>query len=192
MRSLPATCLLPIGIFATLVLSRGAEALRAIPTDSATLSPGNPATSLPPKEAQQRIAELRSELARHDALYFGKAEPEISDATYDGLKREVQDIEAAFPGIDPPSSPHPAPYSLGDDRTGKFQTYQHRERMLGLDKAFSEADARRFHARLSKQLRHEALEFVIEPKVDGLAVSVTYERGHLGAGCHARQRHPRR
>jgi DNA ligase (NAD+) len=129
-----------------------------------------------PVEAAQRIAVLRAEIARHDALYFQKAAPEIGDFAYDQLKRELAGLEQAHP--DPTRAPSSAD-GLGDDRSGLFPTYRHREPMLSLDKTYAEADVRAFHARLVRRLHREDLMFVIEPKVDGLAVSVTYEKGKL-------------
>jgi len=131
---------------------------------------------LPPGEAAQRIGALRAEIARHNELYFRKAAPEISDSAYDGLKRELARWEKAFPDIAGGLS---SADGLGDDRTGLFPTYRHRERMLSLDKTYAEADVRAFHARLARRLGRADLAYVIEPKVDGLAVSVTYEKGRL-------------
>lgn len=122
---------------------------------------------------RERIAELRSEIARHDELYFRKAEPEISDAAYDRLRRELAALEAAHPEF-----PRPAD-SVGDDRSGRFPVYTHRELMLSLAKAYTEAEWRAFHANLAKKLGRPDLAFVVEPKYDGLAISLTYERGVL-------------
>jgi DNA ligase (NAD+) len=120
-----------------------------------------------------RIAELRSEVERHDELYFKKGQPEISDAEYDRLKRELQLLEGTR------SEPHPGDSGIGDDRTGRFPTFEHRERMLSLDKAYSEDEWRSFHAKLVRQLGRSDVVFTVEPKYDGLAISLTYERGVL-------------
>jgi DNA ligase (NAD+) len=127
-------------------------------------------------EAAQRVAVLRAEIARHDALYFKKAAPEISDFAYDQLKRELAALQNAFPEL--PAGTVPGS-GIGDDRSGLFPVYRHREPMLGLDKAYTESEVRAFHARLAKRLGRSDLAYVIEPKVDGLAVSVTYEKGKL-------------
>lgn len=152
------------------VVESPAQPISAPPTSSDSLS------RLAPAEASQRLEKLRAEIAHHDALYFGKAAPEISDFAYDQLKHELAALEQSFPGL--AGEPSPAD-SLGDDRTGLFPTYRHRERMLGLEKTYAEADVRAFHARLVKRLGRDDLAFVVEPKVDGLAVSVTYEKGRL-------------
>ncbi|MBC7369653.1 MAG: NAD-dependent DNA ligase LigA [Undibacterium sp.] len=127
-------------------------------------------------EARARIHVLRREIAHHDELYYKKSAPEISDVAYDRLKRELAALEKEFPASATGDSPSD---SLGDDRTGAFPLYRHRERMLSLDKSYSEADLRGFYTRLTKRLGRNDLVYVVEPKFDGLAVSVTYERGKL-------------
>ncbi|MDI1247882.1 MAG: NAD-dependent DNA ligase LigA [Lacunisphaera sp.] len=122
---------------------------------------------------RERIAELRTEIARHDELYFKKTKPEISDAAYDRLKRELVTLEAAHPEFARPAE------GVGDDRSGRFPVHAHRERMLSLNKAYTEAEWRAFHAKLAKQLGRPDLAFVVEPKYDGLAISLTYEHGVL-------------
>ncbi|HWL17196.1 MAG TPA: NAD-dependent DNA ligase LigA [Opitutus sp.] len=122
--------------------------------------------------AETRAAELRAQIVRADELYFKKAAPEISDAAYDDLKRELASIEHAFPEL-----ARPADAAIGDDRTGDFQTARHRARMLSLKKAYSEAELRAFVQGLEKQLRRGSLAFVVEPKFDGVAISVTYRNG---------------
>ncbi|HUG11162.1 MAG TPA: NAD-dependent DNA ligase LigA [Opitutaceae bacterium] len=129
-------------------------------------------TALNDDSAHERILWLRAEIARHDDLYFKKAAPEISDAAYDALKRELVVLEQAHPEFAQNSV-------LGDDRSGRFLTYRHRVRMLGLDKSYTEAELRTFHGRHEKQLNHADLVYVVEPKYDGVAISVTYENGRL-------------
>ncbi len=129
-----------------------------------------------PAQARERILHLRAEIARHDELYFKHAAPEISDAAYDLLKRELLALEAANPGL----LDGTAPAGLGDDRTGRFPVYRHRVPMTGLDKSYLEAELRAFHSRVSRRTAGvEEPEFTVEPKYDGLALSVTYENGRL-------------
>ncbi len=132
--------------------------------------------ALSPDAARQQLAALRAEVSHHDGLYHQKAAPEISDYDYDQLKLRLRALETAQPEI---ARATPAVPEVGDDRSGLFQTYRHRERMMSLDKTYSEADLRAFHARLAKLLGREDLTYAIEPKFDGFAVSVTYERGKL-------------
>ena len=129
-----------------------------------------------PIEAKKRIAVLRQEVAGHDELYYRQAKPEISDFVYDGLKRELADLEAQFPQFAVKESPTAR---VGDDRLEGFTTYQHRQPMQSLDNTYSEEELRAFHQRLVKLFGREDLAYVVEPKIDGLAVSVTYENGKL-------------
>lgn len=129
-----------------------------------------------PSAAREEIAALRVEIARHDALYHRQAAPEISDGDYDGLKRKLRAWEQTYPEI---AREVPAVAEVGDDRSGLFQTYRHRERMMSLEKAYTEAELRTFSARVQKALGKRELAFVVEPKFDGLAVSVTFEQGRL-------------
>jgi DNA ligase (NAD+) len=129
--------------------------------------------------APQRIADLRTQVARHDELYHRRAQPEITDLDYDRLKRELADLEERFPaaalaaGVDSPTT------RVGDDRAEGFKTYRHRQAMQSLDNTYSEAELREFHARLVRLLGREDLAYVVEPKIDGLAVSLTYEQGRF-------------
>ncbi len=129
-----------------------------------------------PAEAKLRIAELRQEVGRHAELYYRQATPEISDQDYDQLERELADLEKEFPQFSVKESPTAR---VGDDRLDGFETYRHRMRMQSLDNTYSETELREFHQRLVKLFGRETLAYVIEPKIDGLAVSVTYEKGKL-------------
>ncbi len=129
-----------------------------------------------PTEAEDRMMELRAEVARHDELYYRQAEPEISDREYDRLKQELADLEAEYPLFAMASSPT---QKVGDDRSEGFQSHVHRERMMSLDNTYSDDEMREFHARLRRELERDEFSLVIEPKIDGLAVSVTYEKGQL-------------
>jgi DNA ligase (NAD+) len=124
----------------------------------------------------KRIVELRAEVARHVELYYREARPEISDRDYDALERELAELERQFPELAHPASPTAR---VGDDRLEGFTTYRHRQAMQSLDNTYSEEEFRAFHQRLVKQLGREELAYVVEPKIDGLAVSVTYEKGKL-------------
>ncbi|HWA09713.1 MAG TPA: NAD-dependent DNA ligase LigA [Opitutaceae bacterium] len=127
-------------------------------------------------EARKQIADLRRQVARHDEFYYRKTSPEISDAEYDRLKRSLADLEAAWPQFASADSPT---QHVGDDRVQGFQEVAHRQRMLSLDNTYNEAELRAFHARLVRILEHDDLHYTVEPKIDGLAVSLTYEDGRL-------------
>jgi DNA ligase (NAD+) len=130
-------------------------------------------------EAQQRITTLRSEVARHDERYHRKASPEISDQEYDMLKRDLASLEARFPDASRAAGADTPTARVGDDRSEGFVTVRHRLAMQSLDNTYSEAELREFHARLVRLLGREDLSYVVEPKIDGLAVSLTYEKGRL-------------
>ncbi len=127
-----------------------------------------------PAEAQPRIVALRAEVARHDERYYRQAQPEISDFVYDQLKRELADLEAQFPQFASAESPT---LKVGDDRAQGFKEVAHRQKMLSLDNTYNEEEVRAFHARLVKLLGRDDLRYTVEPKIDGLAVSLTYEDG---------------
>src|SRR5688572_18926670 len=132
-----------------------------------------------PAEAQERIAQLRAEVARHDELYYRRAKPEITDFEYDKLKQELAGIEKLFPeavsalGSDTPTQ------RVGDDRTEGFARVKHRQAMTTLDNTYDEAELREFHARLARTLGTDDLVYTVEPKIDGVAMSLTFERGKL-------------
>jgi len=119
-----------------------------------------------------RIDELRTAIAHHDEQYFKQAAPEISDAEYDRLKRELQGLEQAHPEWTQPAR-------VGDDRSGRFATHAHGVRLLSLDKVYTEAEWRAFYADVTRRLGEAAVSFVLEPKYDGVAISLTYENGGL-------------
>ncbi len=129
-----------------------------------------------PTEAKKRIAGLREQVAGHDERYYRQARPEISDFAYDELKRELADLEAQFPQFASTASPT---QRVGDDRAQGFQQMAHRQKMLSLDNTYNEAELRAFHTRLTKLLHTDDLYYTVEPKIDGLAVSLTYEQGRL-------------
>ena len=129
-----------------------------------------------PAEAKKRIVELRAEVARHAELYYRQAKPEIADRDYDKLERELADLEKEFPQFAKKES---STARVGDDRLEGFSTYRHRQPMQSLDNTYSEEEYRAFNQRLEKLFERENLAYVVEPKIDGLAVSVTYEKGKL-------------
>jgi DNA ligase (NAD+) len=132
-----------------------------------------------PAHAQARISRLRAEVARHDELYHRRAKPEITDGDYDGLKRELADLEAEYPAEAAAGAAESPTARVGDDRAEGFTTYRHRQAMQSLDNTYSEEEIREFDARLAKMLGRQDLGYVVEPKIDGLAVSLTYEKGRL-------------
>lgn len=120
-----------------------------------------------------RIETLRKEIARHDELYFRKAAPVISDFEYDRLKAELRALEARFPEVSAGASEQ-----VGDDRSGRAGTFQHTVPMLSLEKVYTDAEVEAFAARVREKLGRSAA-YRVEPKYDGVAVSLVYERGRL-------------
>ncbi len=129
-----------------------------------------------PSDINSRITWLRAELARHDELYYRQSRQELGDFEYDALKRELADLEKVQPELALEDSPT---RRIGDDRAEGFARVRHRQAMTTLDNTYDESELRDFHARLAKLLGSEDLEYTIEPKIDGLAVSLTYENGSL-------------
>jgi DNA ligase (NAD+) len=127
-----------------------------------------------PKPAT-RVEELRALIEYHNERYFGEDAPEISDAEYDALMRELRELEAAHPELVTPASPTQRP---GGAATVTFAPVEHVVPMLSLDNAFSEAELLSWHDRIVK-LVPGPITFVGEPKLDGLAISLLYEDGRL-------------
>jgi DNA ligase (NAD+) len=132
-----------------------------------------------PAEARQRIAALRAEIARHDELYYRRARPEITDFDYDRLKTELAALERQFPDAAAAAGAESPTARVGDDRTEGFARVKHGQAMTTLDNTYDEAELREFDARLQKALGLTDLAYTVEPKIDGVAVSLTYERGRL-------------
>ena len=116
---------------------------------------------------------MAQQVAYHDELYYRRASPEISDFEYDCLKSELQYLQSKHPDW------KIAEEKVGDDRIEGFVTLPHREPMLSLANTYNQTELFEFDKRSRKNLQFNALEYVIEPKIDGVAVSVTYEKGQL-------------
>lgn len=130
-------------------------------------------------EAAARAAFLSSELHRHNRLYYIEAQPVISDKEFDLLLRELQDIEAQFPDLLTPDSPT---QRVGGAALDGFTQIRHAVPMMSLDNTYSEEELTAFFVRVQKGLGRESIECIIEPKVDGVAISVRYEDGVLKHG----------
>lgn len=126
------------------------------------------------EEAKKRIEWLRKEIRRHDYLYYVLNKPEISDAEYDKLMRELQELEEMYPELITPDSPT---QRVGAPPAEEFKTVTHLKPMLSLDNAFKEEEMRRFDERIRRELGKEKVSYVAEPKLDGLSVELVYENG---------------
>lgn len=127
----------------------------------------------------QRYAKLLEEVRRHDRLYYVEARPEISDAAYDRLYRELQDFEKTHPDLADENSPTK---KVGGAPLDSFRTLRHAVPMQSLNNTYSEEELGEFLDRVAKNLHGQSAEYAIEPKVDGVAVSVRYENGRLIQG----------
>jgi DNA ligase (NAD+) len=131
------------------------------------------------EEAGKELAFLANEIARHDVRYHQEDAPEISDAAYDELRKRNDALEEAFPDLVRPDSPS---HRVGAGPQEKFGKVRHRVPMLSLSNGFSEEDVRDFYARVRRFLslpESTLLQLTAEPKIDGLSLSVRYEKGRL-------------
>lgn len=126
--------------------------------------------------ASSRAVELRREISHHDRLYYGEAAPEITDREYDALLRELRDLEDAHPELITPDSP--TQRVSGHPLEG-FTQVRHTVPMQSLDNTYSPAEVNAFLARVEKLLPGIPLRWTIEPKIDGVALSLTYRDGLL-------------
>lgn len=138
-----------------------------------------------PEGVRERIARLRQEIERHNHRYYVLDDPLISDAEYDGLMRELRQLEAEHPEFDDDTSPT---RRVGGAVATGFAPVVHEIAMLSLDNAFSSGELEAFDARVRKGLGQGAVdagavEYVVEPKIDGLGISLSYVRGRLDVGA---------
>lgn len=126
-----------------------------------------------------RAEELRALIAHHRKKYYVDDAPEISDAEYDKLERELVEIESRHPELRTADSPT---LRVGGEPSQAFVAFRHRSALLSLDNAYSEAELREWEARLARALGEAAQGFVVEPKVDGLSIAVHYRDGRLERG----------
>ena len=131
------------------------------------------------KQAQKRVVELRQVIATHDHAYYVEAKPVLSDAAYDALMRELRDLEDRFPELI--ISDSPTQRVSGEPLEG-FQTIEHAVPMLSLDNTYSKDELRDFDTRVRGFVGATPLSYVLEPKIDGVAVSLRYENGVLVTG----------
>ena len=129
---------------------------------------------------KSRIEELRSRINHHNYRYYVLDSPEISDAEYDELMRELEELEAEHPGLVTPDSPT---QRIGAPPLEAFGVVEHPEPLLSLANAFSYEDLAAWHRRASNILGGRDFDLVCEPKIDGLAVALTYVDGLLVTGA---------
>jgi len=133
-----------------------------------------------PADVSARLDELREQINRHNYLYYVESRPEISDAEYDRLWRELVALEQAHPELVTQDSPTQRP---GGRRAEVFAPVEHLVAMLSLDNAMAAEDLREFEARVRRALPGVTPGYVCEPKIDGLGVALLYERGRFVRGA---------
>ncbi len=129
---------------------------------------------------EQRIAALRREIRHHDHLYYTKDRPEISDAEYDRLFRELSELETAHPDLVTPDSPT---QRVGAPPLDELTKVTHEKPMLSLDSITDQKDVLAFDARMKRELETDRIVYTAEPKFDGLSVELVYEQGRFVRGA---------
>lgn len=125
---------------------------------------------------EQRVAHLREELNRANYMYYVESRPEISDREYDKLMQELLDLEKAHPELITPDSPT---QRVGEEPIAAFKQVKHAVPMMSIDNTYDEQGVRDFDERVKKGLAGDQPTYVLEPKIDGTAVSLRYENGRL-------------
>jgi DNA ligase (NAD+) len=132
------------------------------------------------KEAKARHEQLVEEIRRHDHAYYVLSQPSITDQAYDRLYHELLDLERAFPELVTPDSPT---QRIGDQPLKAFKPVHHLKPMMSLDNTYSQSELRDFVNRVQKLLPNETLDWIVEPKVDGVAINLRYEQGVFTCGA---------
>ena len=139
-----------------------------------------------PKEVHQRYQRLKSELNQHNHAYYVLDDPSIPDSDYDRLMRELQDIEQQYNDLRTPDSPSQRVVGMALD---SFSQVKHEVPMLSLDNAFSDIEMIDFERRIKDRINlneDQNLTYACEPKLDGVAVSLIYQKGLTDKRCHSR------
>lgn len=131
------------------------------------------------EQAKKKIEKLRKEIHHHDYLYYVLDRPEISDAAYDKLFRELQNLEKEFPDLITSDSPT---QRVGGAPLKSFKTYKHKKPLRSLDNAMNEEELMDFDRRVREGLGKSKVDYVCELKMDGLAVSLVYKKGKFEVG----------
>ncbi len=130
-------------------------------------------------EAKRRIEQLAAEIHEHDQRYYGQNRPTVSDAAYDTLFRELVDLETQFPDLRPADSPT---LRVGQAMRTAFKKVPHVAPMMSLDSLMTDEEVREFDERVRRGLEVDAIDYVTEPKFDGLSIELVYEDGVLARG----------
>ena len=131
-------------------------------------------------QAEKRIRELREQIREHDHRYYVLAQPVITDPEYDKLYAELKKLEQEFPDLVTSDSPT---QRVGGQPAKEFRPVRHAVPMMSLDNTYNPDELREFCDRVARLLPGEKVEYCVEPKIDGLAVTIRYERGELAVGA---------
>jgi DNA ligase (NAD+) len=131
-------------------------------------------------QAISELSELKAQLANHDYHYYVLDSPIISDNEYDGLYRQLVALETQFPDLITPDSPT---QRVGGSSSSAFESIKHRQAMLSLNNAFADDELVAFDKRITEMLDTTQVEYAVEPKFDGLAITLTYEHGLFVQGA---------
>ncbi len=136
---------------------------------------------LPKQEIQNKIKELRDKINYHNYLYYAKDTPEVPDAEYDRLFNELKELEILYPEFITAESPT---QRVGEIASEKFEQVTHNYRLFSLDNAYSEQELKDWYNRVQKAFPNEEnIELFCELKIDGLAISLSYEKGIFTRGA---------
>ncbi len=127
-------------------------------------------------QAKQRIEELRSIIERHNRLYYIDAAPEITDREYDQLLESLEELEQQFPELGSATSPT---QRVGGAPQESFESVRHAVPMMSLSNTYSKEELVEFDRRIRKLIPEETFDYILEPKIDGVAISLRYENGEL-------------
>ena len=139
-----------------------------------------PRPSMNAEDARAKHRQLAEQIRRHDHAYYVLAHPVVSDSEYDRLYRQLLELETAFPHLITPESPT---QRVGGKSLLEFVSVRHSVRMMSLDNTYSQGEVRNFIQRVRKLLPEEELDWTVEPKIDGVAVSLRYEKGTFILGA---------
>jgi len=128
------------------------------------------------RDVGAEIEDLRREIRRHNYLYYVENEPEISDREFDALMERLQELEREHPELVTPDSPT---QKVGGEPLEAFQTAEHIQPMLSIDNTYNEEQLREFDARIGRLLAGQEWSYVVEPKIDGVAINLVYLEGSL-------------
>ncbi len=127
-------------------------------------------------KAKQQIEELRLDIGRHNRLYYVDAAPEITDREYDRLLQSLEELEKEFPELESLISPT---QRVGGAPLDRFESVRHAVPMMSLSNTYSKEELVEFDRRIRKLIPAETFEYILEPKIDGVAISLRYENGEL-------------